>query len=88
MGNKIVAVVDTVGIVLVQMLVVGTVFVGMIVAVNSETGIVVAGIVSVNAIVAGMSEVDIDYNFLYVEQLGRYFRLCSIGIWIAGCCWS
>lgn len=87
MGNKIVAVVDTVGIVLVQMLVVGTVFVGMIVAVYSETGIVVAGIVSGNAIVAGMSEVDIDYSFLYVEQLGSYFRLCSIGIWIAGC-WS
>lgn len=88
MGNKLSVVVDivAVGIVLVQMPLVGTVIVGMIVAV---VGIVVVGIVTGNAIVAGMFEVDIDYNFLYVERfaerLGSYFRLYSIGIWIADC---
>lgn len=85
MGNTIVVVVvvDIVAV-LARMFVVGMFVVGIHFVRSSETGIVVAG----NAIVVGMSEVEIGCNFLYaVEQLGSYFRLCSIGIWIAGC-WS
>lgn len=86
MENRlVVVVVVAVGTVSVRMPVAGTMIVGMIVVGNSEIDIVVVvGFVAGNAIVVG---IDCSFRFVdnFAEQLGNYCRLCSIGIWLAGC---